>query len=156
MRSDFLTSHRAHDCALLARCWSALARRAGLKWKRFARAGTLPVFVASSPTRRGDKRETIYLSAGVHGDEAAAPWGLLEWAEANIARLNKKRFLIFPCLNPHGIANNTRVDQRGIDINRTFNKESGPVVGPWHKQLRGHRIAFALCLHEDYDAQGCY
>ena len=77
--------HRAHDSVLLARRWAALAKRSGLKWRRFATAGEFPVHAAESPGRPGDGRATIYLSAGVHGDEAAAPWGLLEWAEEHVA-----------------------------------------------------------------------
>jgi murein peptide amidase A len=151
-----LDGHRAHDCVGLAQRWRILAQRAGLTWKRFSTAGDYPVHVAESPRRRGDARRTIYLSAGVHGDEAAAPWGLLEWAERNVALLRAHRFLIFPCLNPHGIANNTRVDQRGVDLNRTFHDPDEPLVGAWRRVLGERAIALALCLHEDYDAQGCY
>lgn len=156
MSSARSNGHRAHDSALLARRWAALANRCGFKWRRFATAGAFPVHAAESAGRRGDRRPAIYLSAGVHGDEAAAPWGLLEWAEENTATLRAHRFLIFPCLNPHGIANNTRVDQRGVDLNRTFHDCGEPLIAAWRKVL-GHRaIALALCLHEDYDAQGCY
>ena len=148
--------HRAHDCVLLAKRWAALAKHAGLKWKRFATAGKYPVHAAESPGAKQDGRATIYLSAGVHGDEAAAPWGLLEWAEEHVALLRAHRFLIFPCLNPHGIANNTRVDQRGVDINRTFNDNREPLIAAWRKVVGTRTISLALCLHEDYDAQGCY
>lgn len=119
-------------------------------------AGKLPVHVAESRGPREDRRPTIYLSSGVHGDEAAAPWGLLEWAEGNAALLKAHRFLIFPCLNPHGIAANTRVDQRGVDINRTFHDPREPLIAAWRKVLGDRSVALALCLHEDYDAQGCY
>ena len=151
-----LNGHRAHDCALLAGRWTALAKRCGLRWRRFATAGEYPVHAAESPHRSRDRRPTIYLSSGVHGDEAAAPWGLLEWAEEHVATLRAHRFLIFPCLNPHGIAHNTRVDQRGVDLNRTFNDRREPLVEGWRKVLGQRPIAIALCLHEDYDAQGCY
>ena len=148
--------HRAHDYALLAQRWAALAKRTGLRWRRFATAGKWPLFFAESRAARNDARPTIYLSSGVHGDEAAAPWGLLAWAEDNAARLKTHRFLIFPCLNPHGITMNTRVDQRGVDINRTFHLGDDPLITAWRAVVRGRPPALALCLHEDYDAQGCY
>ncbi len=148
--------HRAHDSALLARRWAVLAKRSGMEWRKFAAAGDFPIHAAESPDARTDRRATIYFSAGVHGDEAAAPWGLLEWAEDNIELLRAHRFLIFPCLNPHGIANNTRVDQRGVDINRTFNNIREPLIAAWRKVVGEREISLALCLHEDYDAQGCY
>jgi protein MpaA len=148
--------HRAHDSALLAKRWAALAKRVGLGWKKFAAAADFPVFFAESLGARTDLRPTIYLSAGVHGDEAAAPWGLLEWAEEHVAVLRANRILIFPCLNPHGLVNNTRVDQRGVDLNRTFNKTGEPLIAAWRKAIGDRDISLALCLHEDYDAQGCY
>lgn len=151
-----INGHRAHDIALLAKRWAVLAKRAGLTWKKFAASGKLPVHVAESSVARTDDRVTIYLSAGVHGDEAAAPWGLLEWAEENIAVLRAHRFLIFPCLNPHGIAGNTRADQRGVDLNRTFNDGREPLIAAWRRVLGARAVSLALCLHEDYDAQGCY
>ncbi|MCE9520107.1 MAG: M14 family metallocarboxypeptidase, partial [Verrucomicrobia bacterium] len=148
--------HRAHDCTLLAKRWAALAKRIGMNWKKFAMAGDYPVHAAESSGARNDNQSTIYLSAGVHGDEAAAPWGLLEWAEENVALIRANRFLIFPCLNPHGIVNNTRVDQRGVDINRTFNDSREPLIAAWRKVLGSRGVSLAICLHEDYDAQGCY
>ncbi|HEY2573403.1 MAG TPA: DUF2817 domain-containing protein [Verrucomicrobiaceae bacterium] len=148
--------HRAHDCALLAKRWTSLAKRAGMKWSKMAMAGKFPVHVAESRVARNDQRPSIYLSSGVHGDEAAAPWGLLEWAEDHAALLKSHRFLIFPCLNPHGITANTRVDQRGVDINRTFHDEHDPFIAAWRKVVGNRLISVALCLHEDYDAQGCY
>ncbi len=46
----------------------------------------------------GDR--ATYLSAGIHGDECAPIWALLQWAEnASEAELAQP-LLIFPCLNP--------------------------------------------------------
>ncbi|MEI6534379.1 MAG: M14 family metallocarboxypeptidase [Verrucomicrobiaceae bacterium] len=151
-----LASQRSHDYALLVQNWRKLAAKTGLKFTRFATVEGLSVFTVASPSRRGDTRETIYLSAGVHGDEAAPPWGLLEWAEENTSLFRSHRFLIFPCFNPHGLMHNTRVDQRGVDINRTFHDEREPLIAAWKKILDGRTISVAMCLHEDYDAQGCY
>ncbi len=151
-----LTSQRPHDYALLLRNWRKLAAKAGLKISRFAMADDLPVFYVTTPSPRGDNRDTIYLSAGVHGDEPAPPWGLLEWAEENARLFSKHRFLIFPCFNPHGLINNTRMDGRGVDINRTFQDARKPLIAAWRRILKGRRISLSMCLHEDYDAQGCY
>lgn len=156
MSSATLNGHRAHDCVLLTKRWAGLAVRSGLRWTRIATAGDHPVCCAESPAPKGDTRPTIYLSAGVHGDEAAAPWGLLEWGEANIPLLRAHRFLIFPCLNPQGIRDNTRVDHRGIDINRTFHDAREPLIAAWRRVIGERAFSLALCLHEDYDAQGCY
>jgi hypothetical protein len=151
-----LDGHRAHDVALLLRRWRELAERADLNWRRIATAGGHGVFCASAKSLAVDEANLLYLSAGVHGDEAAPPWALLEWAGQNIAQLRSLPVVIFPCLNPDGIRHNTRVDQRGVDINRTFNSTRDPLIRAWRAALGKRRPALALCLHEDYDAQGCY
>ncbi len=151
-----LTTQRSHDYALLLQSWRKLAARVGLKISRLATVDGLSVFYITTPSTRWDTRERIYLSAGVHGDEPAPPWGLLNWAQTNTKLFSKHRFLIFPCFNPHGLMNNTRMDQRGVDINRTFHDGREPLIAAWEKTLKGRRISLAICLHEDYDAQGCY
>jgi hypothetical protein len=92
----------------------------------------------------------------VHGDEAAPPWALLEWAERNVKLLRKRPFLIFPALNPVGLMLNTRVDERGVDINRAFNDMNDPLIVGWRSVVGNRTLVIGLCLHEDYDGQGCY
>ncbi|CAN5780454.1 M14 family metallocarboxypeptidase [soil metagenome] len=151
-----LTSHHAHDYKYLVQRWRALARSAGLRMKSFAVENGYAIYAISSPEKRNDDRETIYISAGVHGDEPAPPWGLLAWAEAHVALLQSHRFLILPTLNPHGLVQNTRVDHRGVDINRTFDHAENPLMAAWRNLLTDRKLSIALCLHEDYDALGCY
>ena len=151
-----LDAHHVHDVTLLLRGWRDLAKRAGLIWRRIAVAGGHGVFCAASRRVAHDEDRLLYLSAGVHGDEPAPPWALLDWAEQNIPQLRSHPVLIFPCMNPHGVRNNTRADQRGIDINRTFNSRRDPLIKAWRGALGEVKPALALCLHEDYDAQGCY
>jgi murein peptide amidase A len=150
------TQHRSHDYRYLIRCWREFCREAGLQMRPFIKQEGLPVYVITSPETRRDTRETLYISAGVHGDEAAPPWGLLEWAKSNVKLLQTQRLMIFPVMNPQGLMLNTRADYRGIDINRHFNSEDDPLMLAWRKLLEGRRISLALCLHEDYDGQGCY
>ena len=151
-----LDRHRAHDVPLLLRRWRDLAKRANLRWQRIAVAGEFGVFSASTKTLAGDAGDVLYLSAGVHGDEAAPPWALLEWASENVELLLVKPFIIFPCLNPHGLINNTRIDHRGVDINRTFHDGSEKLMGEWRRLISQQPISLGLCLHEDFDAQGVY
>ncbi len=152
-------THRAHDYEFLIKRWKALTKREGLTLRPFAQSGEHAVYFLDS--RAGEPRTTnrercLYISTGVHGDEAAPPWGLLEWAEENVRLLKAHRFLIFPCLNPNGLINNTRVDHRGVDINRTFHDLKEPVIAAWRAIVEPHRASLALCLHEDYDGQGIY
>jgi hypothetical protein len=149
--------HRCHDYKHLVQQWKALAKRAGLRMKAFAKAGDWPVYAVETPVSNTDAPMAWrYLSAGVHGDEAAAPWGLLQWAEANVRRLRYEPFLIFPALNPIGLMLNTRTDDRGVDINRAFNSPDDPLISGWRTVVGSRHLAIGLCLHEDYDGQGCY
>jgi len=104
----------------------------------------------------GSEQEGLYLSAGVHGDEPAAVWALLEWAEANEKLLNRERVLILPCVNPWGFENNVRLDFRGRDLNRMFQNKTLPFFRAWRKLIGNQQFRLALNLHEDYDAQGIY
>ena len=98
----------------------------------------------------------LYLSAGIHGDEPAAPEALLRWAEKNVRRLAKWPLLIFPCLNPWGLRNNMRTDSQGRDLNRLFHLDTHPVVAAVRKVTQPHRFKIALAMHEDYDGKGVY
>lgn len=151
-----LAAHRAHDYRALIREWQALVKGSGLRMKSFAKVAGLPVFWVKSPEPKGDTRPTVYISAGVHGDEPAAPWGLLEWAKENVGLLEAGRFLMFPVLNPHGLTLNTRADLEGVDLNRAFNAVGHPLIEAWREVVAPHKLALALCLHEDYDGQGSY
>lgn len=126
-----------------------------MEMRAFAQAGASPVFVLRSRLAAPEP-PVLYLSAGVHGDEPAGACALLAWAEANLALLRREPFLLMPCLNPYGLLMNTRVDQRGLDINRRFHMEEDEICGPWHREIGRSRFRAALCLHEDFDAEGIY
>lgn len=150
-----LPLHLAHDPRALLRRWRAVAEQTGLKMRILTEVAGEKIFYLESTTRKEGGR-ALYLSSGVHGDEAAAAWGLLIWAERNLEALRSGHFLIFPCLNPHGLHQNTRRDHRGQDLNRCFHLDDDPVCGPWRQLIQQQPLRLGLCLHEDYDAQGCY
>lgn len=148
--------HRSHDYRFLMRCWRELASKARLRMRVLMRVEGLPVYVLESVGLAKDAEGVVYISAGVHGDEVAGVWGLLRWAEANVERLRAGRFLLFPAMNPHGILLNTRVDIFGRDINRLFHDEGDELMVAWRGALAERRFVIGLCLHEDYDGEGCY
>ena len=146
---------RAHDYPHLISRWERVAAAAGLKMRKFAESGGFPIYcLVSEPSSAG--RPSIYLSAGIHGDEAAATEGLVNWVEKNPHVIRKSRVLIFPCLNPWGLANNCRLDSRGRDLNRCFNKSRVPQILAQMKIIGRSRFDLALMLHEDFDAHGLY
>jgi murein peptide amidase A len=150
-----LPNHLCHDYAALMARWRELAKRVGMRVNELCRVEGYRVIWLETPAARAGER-SVYLSAGVHGDEPGATSGLLKWAEAHEAVLKAGAFLIFPCLNPVGLVANTRVDGRGLDLNRRFHVEDDPMCGAWRKVMQGRRVKVGVCLHEDYDAQGMY
>jgi len=146
--------HRAHDYRHLVARWRRVAREAGVRLRPLGTDDGFDLFYIE--TRKLAGNEGLYFSAGIHGDEPAAPEALLRWAEKNAARLAQWPLLIFPCLNPWGLRNNVRTDSQGRDLNRLFHLDTHPVVAAVRRVTRPHRFQIALAMHEDYDAQGIY
>jgi murein peptide amidase A len=150
-----LPQHQAHDTQALLQRWAVVAEKAALHATTLAVADGVPILALETAAAQA-REPAIYLSAGVHGDEPAPPWALLHWAEKNLRKLQRSSFLILPCLNPTGLTHNTRVDHRALDLNRLFHDTTDAICGPWQRWIRARPMHAALCLHEDYDAQGIY
>jgi murein peptide amidase A len=105
----------------------------------------------------GDPRlPRIAIAAGLHGDEPAGPWALLELVEAN-ALDPRFAYRLWPCVNPNGFELRTRENADGIDVNRTFGGAgSSPEAAAVLAVNRGQSFALSLDLHEDCDARGFY
>lgn len=156
----YLTGHGAHDVGTLLERWRGLARSCDLSVHSLAERPELPVVAygtaAYDPSAAWGGSDNVYICAGVHGDEPAGAWGLLEWAEANAARLRDLPAVIVPCLNPWGLLHNRRHDEEGRDLNRLFHREDIPVIRGWRDLVGETGFRLALHLHEDYDARGVY
>jgi murein peptide amidase A len=150
-----LRHDRAHDYKFLMRRWRSVAASTDLQLKKYSEAGGCNLYCLASRRKKIDA-PSIYLSAGIHGDEAAATEGLIEWAQANINVLRKLNALIFPCLNPWGLVNNSRRDPEGRDLNRSFHTSAVPQIAAQMQWITGCAFDLALNLHEDYDALGLY
>jgi len=130
-----------------------LAERAGATVTPLRQEAGFPVIAIEKPRQNGG--EDYYLSAGIHGDEPAGAWGLLAWAGKHL-RESRDGFLILPCLNPGGLADNTRHTREGYDLNRAFQDPWPPLLDDWRTLVTGRRFRVAVCLHEDYDGRGVY
>ncbi|NNE94195.1 MAG: M14 family metallocarboxypeptidase [Verrucomicrobiales bacterium] len=153
---EFLSRHSAHDYDAVLDRWREIAEAARLKEVILAHDEVGKPFVVYETQKRVDAETGTYLCAGVHGDEPAGVWGLIEWASANIDFLRENGAVIFPCFNPSGLIGNTRHDSENRDLNRLFQDKSIPVLAAWHWFMKDRKIRLALHLHEDYDAQGIY
>ncbi len=151
---DFLGRHRAHEYPRLIERWRAVAARAGLVMRRFARGPQFDLYSVCG--KRLPREGTIYISAGIHGDEPAGPEALITWAEANTRLLRRRPFFLVPCINPWGLVNNSRTDSERRDLNRAFQNDAVAEIAALRRELSRRRYAMALTLHEDYDGQGIY
>jgi murein peptide amidase A len=105
----------------------------------------------------GDTRlPSIALSAGVHGDEPAGPWALLELIESN-GLDDRFVYRIWPCINPSGFEAGTRENADGVDVNRCFGRGGqSPEARAIVTANRDRKFVLSLDLHEDCDAIGFY
>jgi murein peptide amidase A len=149
----WLLRQRSHDVPHLLARWRAVARAARLRLTVIHQTAGHPVYFLTS--QRTTARP-LYLSAGVHGDEAAPVLGLLEWAERSTAWLRQADLILLPLFNPAGLALNTRADADGQDLNRLFDHRTHPHITGWRQAMSSYQPRLAVCLHEDYDARGLY
>ena len=154
MKEDYLARHRAHDYGHLLERWRAVAARTGMRMRRLAKGAAYDVYTVRSA--KLPREGTIYISAGIHGDEPAGTEGLIAWAEENTRLLKRRPFLLVPCINPWGLVNNSRTDAGRRDLNRSFQGDSIPEIAALKQAIGKRRYALALTLHEDYDAMGVY
>lgn len=98
----------------------------------------------------------VYISTGIHGDEAAGPLAVLRLLQENQWPANIELSLL-PCLNPNGFVLNRRENQNGIDLNRDYlhlqTAEVRAHVG-WLEKQPPFDVCF--CLHEDWESHGFY
>ena len=77
-------------------------------------------------------------------------------AEKNYKLLSKIPLIIYPCLNPWGLIENSRLNVKGKDLNRSWDKSGEVIISEVIKRSEGARFRLAINLHEDYDANGIY
>ncbi len=83
-----------------------------------------PIYALVSKGPQG-KRKNVLLSAGVHGDEPAGVFSLLQFLERDVARYTDRfRFFVLPCVNPSGFEADSLENHGGNNINRAFKKET--------------------------------
>ncbi len=146
--------HRAHDYSFLVERWREVAARSGVRLRRLCRADRHDLYYLRSPAL--ETRGGIYVSAGIHGDEAGGTEALVSWAAENAFRLRSLPLILLPCLNPWGLLNNSRRTEDGTDLNRAFHLDQIEMVKAVKMLAAGRRFAASLMLHEDFDGQGIY
>ena len=147
-----LNPYLGHNYLYLMKRWRVLCEESGLKFFPGNKKYSIVHITSPSLTSEG----AIYLSAGIHGDEPGSVVGLLSWAEKNHHQLAQLPLLIYPCINPWGLLNNSRLNIHGVDLNRCWGDSQSLFVSKIMDKLAGIKCSLSLCLHEDYDGQGIY
>lgn len=135
---------------------SATARAQGWSGEVFHTDGQFEWLAWRRPAKTAAPARRFYLSAGIHGDEPAAPLAALRLLQANQWPEDAEIYLL-PCLNPVGYTQNRRENEDGVDLNRDYRHPqtaSTKAHIAWLKQQP--RFDLYLCLHEDWEANGFY
>lgn len=113
-----------------------------------------PIYLVT--THSNNLAKNVLLSAGIHGDEPAGVYALLDFLNGPIFKyLDTYNFTILPCLNPWGFENNIRENMYGVDINRSFeHKNSSLATILYQHKLHEKDYALAINLHEDNTDMG--
>jgi murein peptide amidase A len=120
--------------------------------KNWVRDVDFPALRRPNPTAR----VSVYISAGIHGDEPAGPLAALRLLQEDIWP-DAAAIWLCPCLNPTGFPLNRRENAAGIDLNRDYRQLQSPEVRAHVEWLqRQPPFDVALCLHEDWEANGFY
>ena len=115
-----------------------------------------PVPVYAFTRRSAQGRRRLYLSTGIHGDEPAGPLALRQLLQEDSWPRDLDLW-VMPCLNPEGFILRRRTNGEGVDLNRDYREPRSRTVRAHIRWLeRQPRFNFAVCLHEDWEAQGFY
>jgi len=99
---------------------------------------------------------SVYISAGMHGDEPAGPLAALQFLQEDIWPHDAAIWLC-PCLNPTGFPLNRRENASGIDLNRDYRHLQSQEIRAHVDWLQKQpRFDVTLCLHEDWESNGSY
>ncbi len=133
--------------------WQQEAAQRGFHNESFAEVSGLPILSSS----KGDPaKPTVYLSAGIHGDEPAGPLALLALLKEGFFD-DRFHWLICPLLNPTGMIAGTRENEQGIDLNRDYCLRQTAEICAHIQWLGRQEIPqFFLSLHEDWESTGFY
>lgn len=122
-------------------------------------SGLQPMYAAVTANFQKDLPRII-LSAGIHGEEPAGVYALMEFMNRGIVDyLNHFSFLILPCLNPYGFTRGVRFSRDVADLNRSFADVPGPPEVAAVKELLRrfpgpYRLAFDFHETDTYMPRG--
>lgn len=104
------------------------------------------------------KAPSIYVSAGIHGDEPSGTLALIRLLDIGFFEDSCINWTIIPMLNPSGMLLGHRGNFNGRDNNRGYLEPTEKEIIEHIKWLKADRQSYkvCLCLHEDWEAEGYY
>ena len=125
-------------------------------WRNESFAVSPNQIVPAYSRRVADPRQSVYISAGIHGDEPAGPLAVLKMLQTR-AFPEDVSFCLIPCLNVRGFELNRRENEDGVDLNRDYREPRSGVVAAHIRWLSEQPYFNAtVCLHEDWESHGFY
>ncbi|MBU2560837.1 MAG: M14 family metallocarboxypeptidase [Nanoarchaeota archaeon] len=117
-----------------------------------------PLLSVVAGNGQGNNKRNVLLSGGVHGDEPAGVFAVLEFLEHHAWEyLDRFRFFAYPCANPYGFERHNRDNPEGVNINRTFGDQlrsaEGEAIRQSLSQVPG-RYLFTMDMHESGTQDG--
>jgi len=138
----------------LVRRWKALRGSGGLRVREVACVGAPRTLLCAESGEA--EQPVVALAAGIHGDEPAAAWALLDCAERGLLD-EHFAYRIWPCTNPTGFERGTRRSVDDVDVNRTFGRGGqSPEAKAILTANRDRSFVLSIDFHEDCDATGFY
>ncbi len=133
--------------------WRREASRCGFEDELVVGLNDYPIMAFS---KGASEKPTVYLSAGMHGDEPAGPRALLSLLKEGFFD-DRFHWLICPLLNPSGLELGTRENAEGVDLNRDYRRGISREVDGHISWLRRQKVPqLFLSLHEDWESRGFY
>jgi protein MpaA len=142
------------DPADFTQRFAEAARTAGFRPDAYGEMSGHPLLAY---TRRSPgRRPRVYFSSGIHGDEPAPPWALLQLMQEGFFNARCTWF-ICPLLNPTGFLRQTRENIAGIDLNRDYKAPQTREIQAHVSWLRSQpNFDLVICMHEDWESAGFY
>ena len=96
-------------------------------------------------------KSTVCFSAGIHGEEPAGPWAILEFIKQyNPIKYKDIRIILFPVANPYGFDRGIRRNFLNKDLNGHFcHKKLSGENKILYDAVKDERVYFFHALHED-------
>lgn len=102
--------------------------------------------------------KTVVFSAGIHGNEIAGPWAIIDFLKQfNFKKYSGVKVILFPVANPTGFNYKKRHNYLDKNLNSLFcRKQLTSENKVLFNALKNERILFFHALHEDLDATSFY